>query len=134
MRLLIAAVGRLKQGPERELFAHYLARGEALGRKLGLTPIAAIEIAESKDKTAPKRKAAEAAALLQPAVGVADPQAQQAVAAAQVIVEEGERCPDGEGVQPQGDLGELDRNRVLVDPGHTFSNRCSRSHELITCW
>lgn len=64
MRLLIAAVGRLKQGPERELFAHYLARGEALGRKLGLTPIAAIEIAESKAKTAPKRKASEAAALL----------------------------------------------------------------------
>lgn len=64
MRLLIAAVGRLKQGPERELFAHYLARGEALGRKLGLTPIAAIEIAESKAKTAPERKAAEATALL----------------------------------------------------------------------
>lgn len=64
MRLLIAAVGRLKQGPERELFAHYLARAEALGRKLALTPIAAIEIAESKVQTAPERKAAEAAALL----------------------------------------------------------------------
>jgi 23S rRNA (pseudouridine1915-N3)-methyltransferase len=64
MRLLIAAVGRLKQGPERELFAHYLARADAAGRKLGLTPAAAIEIAESKAKTAPARKAAEAAALL----------------------------------------------------------------------
>jgi 23S rRNA (pseudouridine1915-N3)-methyltransferase len=64
MRLLIAAVGRLKQGPERELFAHYLARAEALGRKLGLTPITTIEIAEPKAKTAPERKAAEAAALL----------------------------------------------------------------------
>lgn len=63
MRLLIAAVGRLKQGPERELFAHYLARAETVGRKLGLTPIAALEIAESKAKTAPERKAAEAAAL-----------------------------------------------------------------------
>lgn len=63
MRLLIAAIGRLKQGPERELFAHYLARAEAAGRKLGLTPIAAIEIAESKAKTAPARKAAEAGAL-----------------------------------------------------------------------
>ena len=38
MRLLIAAVGRLKQGPERELFAHYLARAEASGRTLGLSP------------------------------------------------------------------------------------------------
>ena len=64
MRLLIAAVGRLKQGPERELFAHYLARAEATGRKLGLTPIAALELAESKAKTAPERKAAEAAALV----------------------------------------------------------------------
>jgi len=64
MRLLIAAVGRLKQGPERELFAHYLARAEAAGRTLGLAPIAAIEIAESKSKTAPERKAAEASALL----------------------------------------------------------------------
>ena len=57
----------------------------------------------------------QAAALLQPAVGVADPQAQQAVAAAQMMVEEGERRADGEGVQPQGDLGQLDRHRVLVD-------------------
>ena len=64
MRLLIAAVGRLKQGPERELFAHYLARAEALGRKLALRPIAAIETPESKAKTAPERKAAEAGALL----------------------------------------------------------------------
>ena len=30
MRLLIAAVGKLKQGPERELFAHYLARADAI--------------------------------------------------------------------------------------------------------
>ena len=36
MRLLIAAVGKLKQGPERELFAHYLGRAEAAGRKLHL--------------------------------------------------------------------------------------------------
>ena len=64
MRLLIAAIGRLKQGPERELFAHYLARAEASGRKLGLTPIASIEIVESKAQTAPARKDAEAHALL----------------------------------------------------------------------
>ena len=29
MRLLIAAIGKLKQGPERDLFAHYLGRAEA---------------------------------------------------------------------------------------------------------
>lgn len=64
MRLLIAAVGRLKQGPERELIAHYLGRAEALGRKLGLSPLSVIEVAESKAATAPVRIAAEAEALL----------------------------------------------------------------------
>ena len=28
MRLLIAAIGKLKQGPERDLFAHYLGRAK----------------------------------------------------------------------------------------------------------
>ncbi len=64
MRLLIAAVGKLKQGPERELFAHYLGRAEAAGRKLHLSPLAAIEVAESKAATANARKQAEADALL----------------------------------------------------------------------
>jgi 23S rRNA (pseudouridine1915-N3)-methyltransferase len=64
MRLVIAAVGRLKQGPERELFAHYLARAEALGRKLKLTPVTAIEIAESRAQNESERMRAEAKALL----------------------------------------------------------------------
>jgi 23S rRNA (pseudouridine1915-N3)-methyltransferase len=64
MRLLIAAVGRLKQGPERELFAHYIARAEAAGRKLGLTPLAVVEIAEAKASAAKARAETEAQALL----------------------------------------------------------------------
>jgi 23S rRNA (pseudouridine1915-N3)-methyltransferase len=64
MRLLIAAVGKLKQGPERELFAHYLGRAEAAGRKLHLSPLAVIEVAESKAATARARKESEAEALL----------------------------------------------------------------------
>lgn len=64
MRLLIAAVGKLKQGPERELYAHYLARAEALGRGLGLSPLASLEVAESKAASAEARCAAEADALL----------------------------------------------------------------------
>lgn len=64
MRLLIAAIGKLKQGPERDLFAHYLGRAEAAGRKLHLSPLTAIEVAESKGATASARKAAEAQALL----------------------------------------------------------------------
>jgi 23S rRNA (pseudouridine1915-N3)-methyltransferase len=64
MRLLIAAVGKLKQGPERELFLHYLGRAEAAGRKLQLSPLAIIELPESKAATAKARKAAEGEALL----------------------------------------------------------------------
>lgn len=64
MRLLIAAVGKLKQGSERELFAHYLGRADAAGRKLHLSPVIAVEVAESKAATATARKEAEARALL----------------------------------------------------------------------
>ena len=63
MRLLIAAVGKLKQGPERELCAHYLGRAEALGRNLGLSPLASVELPESKAANASARQAAEADAL-----------------------------------------------------------------------
>lgn len=64
MRLLIAAVGKLKQGPERELFAHYLGRAEAAGRSLHLSPLGVIEVAESKTATPSAREQAEAEALL----------------------------------------------------------------------
>ncbi len=64
MRLLIAAVGKLKRGPERELFAHYLGRTETVGRKLHLSPVNAIEVAESRSATARGRMAAEAEMLL----------------------------------------------------------------------
>ena len=64
MRLLIAAVGKLKHGPERELFAHYLDRAEAIGRKTGLSPLSAIEVAEAKVATAQARMDAEAKTLL----------------------------------------------------------------------
>jgi 23S rRNA (pseudouridine1915-N3)-methyltransferase len=64
MRLQIAAVGKLKQGPERDLFAHYLGRAEALGRKLHLSPLDCIEIAEGKGSAPQARMEAEAEALL----------------------------------------------------------------------
>jgi len=64
MRLLIAAVGKLKQGPERDLYARYLARAEALGRNLSLAPLASLELPESKAANAEARCAAEADALL----------------------------------------------------------------------
>jgi 23S rRNA (pseudouridine1915-N3)-methyltransferase len=64
MRLLIAAVGKLKQEPERELVAHYLGRAASAGRALGFAHFDAIEIPESKAATAALRAQAEAAVLL----------------------------------------------------------------------
>ena len=58
------------------------------------------------------------AALLKPGVDVGQTKPEQAVAAAQVMIEEGERRAGGEGVQPERDLGQLDRHRVLVDAVH----------------
>ncbi|HET9574341.1 MAG TPA: 23S rRNA (pseudouridine(1915)-N(3))-methyltransferase RlmH [Methyloceanibacter sp.] len=64
MRLLIAAVGRLKQGPERELFAHDVGRAAAAGRKLALSPLDVVEIAEARGATPQARMEAEAELLL----------------------------------------------------------------------
>lgn len=64
MRLLIAAVGRLKAGPERELLARYLDRANASGKSLALAPVDVVEIPESTAQTATKRKSDEARALL----------------------------------------------------------------------
>ena len=64
MRLLIAAVGRLKQGPERDLFRHYLGRTEMAGSKLGIAPVTVIEVPESRGPTPAARTAAEAMVML----------------------------------------------------------------------
>jgi 23S rRNA (pseudouridine1915-N3)-methyltransferase len=64
MRLLIAAVGRLKAGPERELLARYLDRANASGKSLALAPVDVVEIPESMAQSAAKRKSDEAKALL----------------------------------------------------------------------
>ncbi|MCB1338553.1 MAG: 23S rRNA (pseudouridine(1915)-N(3))-methyltransferase RlmH [Maritimibacter sp.] len=48
MRLHIAAVGRLRQGPERALVDDYLARLDRTGRALGLGPANEIEVEDRK--------------------------------------------------------------------------------------
>ena len=64
MRLLIAAIGHLKQGPERELAASYLKRAEATGRSLlGLRAIEIVEIRESRAQDAERRRVEESIAL-----------------------------------------------------------------------
>jgi 23S rRNA (pseudouridine1915-N3)-methyltransferase len=64
LRLLLAAVGRLKAGPERELASRYRDRAAQLGRSLGFPACDSVEIPESRARRAADRCAEEAAALL----------------------------------------------------------------------
>ncbi len=48
MRLIIVAIGRLRDGPEAQLVADYLARFDRTGRPLGLGPARVIEIDDRK--------------------------------------------------------------------------------------
>jgi 23S rRNA (pseudouridine1915-N3)-methyltransferase len=63
MRVLVAAVGRLKQGPERELAAWYCKRALATGRALGLRDFEIIEIRESRAHDVERRRVEESIAL-----------------------------------------------------------------------
>src|SRR5262249_13109784 len=63
MRIAVVAVGRLKAGPERDLFERYHERAAAAGRRLGLTFDLA-EIPESRAGSAEARKDQESVAIL----------------------------------------------------------------------
>src|SRR6266566_2673016 len=63
MRLVVISIGRLKQGPERELTERYRARFEDIGRKLGFRGLEIHEIPESRARDAATRIAEEAVAI-----------------------------------------------------------------------
>ena len=63
MRIQIAAIGRMKQGPERELVARYLERAIGTGKPLALTGFDVAETAESRGQTVRDRRTEEAKAL-----------------------------------------------------------------------
>lgn len=63
MRIGIIAVGRMKNGPERELVARYLDRAQASGRQIGLSGFAITELAESRAGNPQTRKLEEAKAI-----------------------------------------------------------------------
>lgn len=69
MRLLVAAVGRLKSGPERDLSARYAERVTAGARALGLRMTDVAEIDESRARDGDTRKREEAAAIRRVAEG-----------------------------------------------------------------
>ncbi len=63
MRVIVAAVGRLKQGPERELAARYAKRAGEAGRSLGIRQVEVVEIRDSRAREAERRMLEESIAL-----------------------------------------------------------------------
>ena len=63
MRLVVVSIGRLKQGPERELAERYRERFDDIGRKLGFRGLEVHEIAESRARDVSARITEEAASI-----------------------------------------------------------------------
>jgi len=63
MRLVVAAIGRLKDGPERELAERYRKRAEQTGRRIGFRKMEVVEIRESRAQEVGKRMVEESIAL-----------------------------------------------------------------------
>jgi 23S rRNA (pseudouridine1915-N3)-methyltransferase len=63
MRIIVAAIGRLKSGPETELAERYRKRAEQSGRALGLRSVEIVEIRESRAEDAGRRMLEESIAL-----------------------------------------------------------------------
>ena len=63
MRLVVAAIGRLKDGPERELAERYRKRAEQTGRRIGFRDTEVVEIRESRAQEVGKRMIEESIAL-----------------------------------------------------------------------
>lgn len=64
MKLCIAAIGKLKSGPEKELVARYCDRITAAGKPIGCTQFQNIEIPESRASGSDQRKADEFSSLI----------------------------------------------------------------------
>ena len=64
MKLSIIAVGRLKDGPERELVERYVERAKGVGRGLGFSPVQIVELPESRARRDADRRAEEGTAIL----------------------------------------------------------------------
>lgn len=62
MKITIAAIGKLKAGPEREIADRLLSRAKGSGKKIGLS-FSVKELAESRSGSSKSRKEQEAAGL-----------------------------------------------------------------------
>jgi 23S rRNA (pseudouridine1915-N3)-methyltransferase len=63
MRIVVAAVGRMKRGPEHELGERYRERAAKSGRGIGLRSVEVVEIAESRAREPQRRMLEESIAL-----------------------------------------------------------------------
>jgi 23S rRNA (pseudouridine1915-N3)-methyltransferase len=63
MHLVVISIGKLKQGPERELAERYRDRFDDIGRKLGFRGLAVHEIPESRARDTATRIHEEATAI-----------------------------------------------------------------------
>jgi 23S rRNA (pseudouridine1915-N3)-methyltransferase len=63
MRLVVAAIGRLRDGPERELAERYRERVQQVGRRIGFREMEIVEIRESRAQELGKRRIEESIAL-----------------------------------------------------------------------
>jgi 23S rRNA (pseudouridine1915-N3)-methyltransferase len=63
MRIVVAAVGKLKRGPEQELAERYRDRAVKSGRGIGLRSLDVVEIGESRARDAQRRMLEESIAL-----------------------------------------------------------------------
>src|SRR4051812_46488026 len=63
MRIFIAAIGKLKRGPEQELAERYRARAVKSGRGVGLRSLEVVEITESRARDPQRRMLEESMAL-----------------------------------------------------------------------
>jgi 23S rRNA (pseudouridine1915-N3)-methyltransferase len=67
VKLGVLCVGRLKAGPERELFDRYAERAAALGPSVGISGPQFREFEESRARSAEERRAAERKSLMEAA-------------------------------------------------------------------
>ncbi len=65
MNLIVAAVGRMKKGPERDLAERYRERAAKAGRAVGIQDVEIVEVAESRSREANRRMIEESIALAQ---------------------------------------------------------------------
>jgi 23S rRNA (pseudouridine1915-N3)-methyltransferase len=105
MRVVIAAVGRMKSGPERELAERYRKRAAVAGRSVGLQAIDIVEIKESRADKAERR-------MLEESIAIANVIADRAVA---VLLDE-----RGENISSAAFAGHLREWRAANRPAVAF--------------